>query len=525
MEVDVTVAGRTVRALAYPLLTGAPEPGDRVLLNTSALDLGLGTGGYALIVAIPDRLPPDQEEPGHLIKARYTPLQACVLGADEQDSRFHVLLREADDLGGLPVVVADLHSALPAILAGYLAERGSSGTGPAGIHAGPPRIAYLMLDGGALPAWFSRTTAALTEAGWLAGVVTVGQSFGGDLEAVTLHSGLLAARHVLRAELAVVSQGPGNLGTGTMWGFSGVAAGEAVNAASVLRGTPVGSLRISHADERERHRGISHHSLTAYGRVALARADIVVPELGGEFGAQLLAAAAPLAARHNLVRISVDGLAEALRACPVPLSTMGRGLDADLPYFLAAAAAGRHAAGLGPARDPAGAGTGDRALRYDLERSCVRVVLQESGGRILLFRAQLSSRSPQPWWELPGGGIEAGESYQQAAVRELREETGLVVSPVQVGPSLWRRSATWTGHGIRRLQHEVVVRVRVDASEPEITDGGRTPEERDEYVASRWWPVPELLASNERFYPGRLPELLPAFLAGAEITEPFERWN
>ncbi len=346
MELDVVVAGSIVRALAYPRLTGAPQPGDRVLLNTGALDLGLGTGGYALVVAIPGRLPPDPDEPGHLIKARYTPLQACVLGADEQGSAFHDLLRDADDLAGLPVVVADLHSALPAILAGYLAAR------PGGSP--PPRIAYVMLDGGALPAWFSRTAAALTDAGWLTGTVTVGQAFGGDLEAVTLHSGLLAARHVLQADLAVVAQGPGNLGTGTMWGFSGVASGEAVNAASVLRGTPVGSLRISQADPRERHRGISHHSLTAYGRVALARADIVVPELGGEFGAQLLSAAAPLAARHNLVRVSVAGLADVLRACPVPLSTMGRDLDGDQAYFLAAAAAGRHAASLGAGRDAAG---------------------------------------------------------------------------------------------------------------------------------------------------------------------------
>lgn len=155
----------------------------------------------------------------------------------------------------------------------------------------------------------------------------------------------------------------------------------------------------------------------------------------------------------------------------------------------------------------------------------MRVVLEDRDGRILLFRAQLASRSPEPWWELPGGGIEVGESYQQAAVRELREETGLLISTTQVGPVRWRRSATWTGHGIRRLQHEVVVRIRLDASQPAITDGGRTPEEQDEYVASRWWPVPELLASSERLYPGRLRELLPALLAGAEITEPFERWN
>jgi 8-oxo-dGTP pyrophosphatase MutT (NUDIX family) len=372
----------------------------------------------------------------------------------------------------------------------------------------------VMLDGGALPAWFSRTTAALTRAGWLTGTVTVGQAFGGEVETVTLHSGLLAARHVLRAELAVVAQGPGNLGTGTRWGFSGVAAGEAVNATSVLGGRPVGSLRISDADPRPRHRGISHHSLTAYGRVALGRADIAVPELPGDFGAQVMAAAAPLAARHNLVRVGVDGLADALRSCPVPLSTMGRGLDAELAYFLAAAAAGRHAAALAGAPDP-----------YDLERSCVRVVLRDRSGRILLFRAVLASRADTHWWELPGGGIEPGESYTDAAVREIREETGLEIGPAQVGPPRWRRTSTWTARGIRRLQHEVVVAVDLEADAPPVTDGGRTAEEAEEYVDARWWDVADVLTSSERFYPGRLPELLPAFLAGAELAEPFERWN
>src|SRR5499433_1028694 len=165
----------------------------------------------------------------------------------------------------------------------------------------PKRAAYVMLDGGALPAWFSRTVAGLRDVSWLAGTVTVGQAFGGDLEAVTLHSGLLAARHVLGADLIVVAQGPGNLGTGTRWGFSGVAAGEAVNAAATLAGKPVASLRISEADQRERHRGISHHSLTAYGRVALARADVVIPVLDGEFGALVAGQAQPLARRHRLV--------------------------------------------------------------------------------------------------------------------------------------------------------------------------------------------------------------------------------
>jgi len=331
--------GAPVKALAYPALTGRPEEGDRVLLNTTALHQGLGTGGYALVVAIPDRLPPDPELAGHVVKARYTPLQATVASVDEQDSPHHELLRDADSVGGMPVIVADLHSALPAILAGLLAP-------DAGVPAPGRTVAYVMQDGGALPAWFSRTIAGLRAAGWLAGTVTTGQSFGGDLEAVTVHSGLLAARHVLGADAVIVTQGPGNLGTGTRWGYSGVAAGEAVNAAAALGGRPVAALRVSFADPRERHQGISHHSLTAYGRVALAAADIVVPDLPGEAGVRVAAEAAELSGRHRIVRHPVDGLADALRSCPVGLSTMGRGLEEDLPYFLTCAAAGRHAARL-----------------------------------------------------------------------------------------------------------------------------------------------------------------------------------
>ena len=345
VELDVSVDGARVRALAYPALTGHPQPGDRVLVNTTALDLRLGTGGYALVVAVPDRLPADPALAGHLVKARYTPLQVIVLGADEQGSPHHDLLRDADDLDGMPVVVADLHSALPAVLAGVFDSSERTGANPPPAR-GSARVVYVMQDGGALPAWFSRTCATLKEAGWLAATVTTGQSFGGDLETVTVHTGLLAARHVLGADIAVVAQGPGNLGTGTRWGFSGVAAGEAVNAAAALGGRPVASLRVSDADPRERHRGISHHSLTAYGRVALARADVVVAALDGEFGARVAAEAGGLDERHRIVTVPVDGLEAALRACPAPLSTMGRGLDEDLAYFLTAAAAGRHAGRL-----------------------------------------------------------------------------------------------------------------------------------------------------------------------------------
>ncbi|WP_217615322.1 DUF3866 family protein [Cellulomonas sp. GbtcB1] len=374
----------TVRALAYPALVGDLLVGDTVLLNVSALARGLGTGGYALVVApgSPDRLPADPPAgPGHLVKARYTPLQTMVLGVDDQESPHHDVLRDADDLAGLPVVVADLHSALPAVVAGVRYADALLSRPGAGVP--PLRVAYVMTDGGALPAWFSMAVAGLRDAGWIEACLTAGQAFGGDHEAVTLHTALLAARHVVGADVVVVAQGPGNLGTGTRWGFSGVAAGEAVNAAAVLGGRPVASLRVSGADARERHLGVSHHSLTAYGRVALAPADVVVPVFepaatpgagdagsddGGEPGLRVpdpqehldahLAAVGRRVAhqarslgepagRHRLVEVAAGtDLLTALGGSPVRLSTMGRGLAQDPAAFLAAAAAGAHAARL-----------------------------------------------------------------------------------------------------------------------------------------------------------------------------------
>lgn len=357
-----------VPALAYVDVVGTPEVGDRVLLNTTALDRGLGTGGYAVVTAVPDRpgawptgWTVDPQAPGHLVKARYSPLQTMVLGVDDPEGEHHELLEAADSVDGMPVVAADLHSSLPAILAGARLEAARQGLDG-------PRVAYVMSDGGALPLAFSRSVAQLREAGWLAATITCGQAYGGDLEAVTVHTALLAARHVVDADIAVVIQGPGNLGTGTRWGFSGVAAGEALNAAAVLGGRPVAAVRASQADPRERHRGLSHHSVTAYGRVLARPADLVVPtpsdvpistrpatEAGS--GADTLAGCLARVRREaldltraaphlRLVEVPADGVLEALTDLPVRLSTMGRGLDEDPVAFVAAAVAGIHAWGL-----------------------------------------------------------------------------------------------------------------------------------------------------------------------------------
>jgi 8-oxo-dGTP pyrophosphatase MutT (NUDIX family) len=157
-------------------------------------------------------------------------------------------------------------------------------------------------------------------------------------------------------------------------------------------------------------------------------------------------------------------------------------------------------------------------------RSAVRLVVLDERGQILLFH----TRSPDypelgTWWELPGGGIDPGESYVEAAVRELHEETGIVTDTV--GEATWTRTATFKCRGFRRVQEEVVALVTVPTVAPPIDVTGQLDYEVDAYMSARWWPLNELLTTRERFYPGRLPSLLPAFLAGERIDEPFEHWS
>lgn len=159
-------------------------------------------------------------------------------------------------------------------------------------------------------------------------------------------------------------------------------------------------------------------------------------------------------------------------------------------------------------------------------RRSVRVVCLDRAEQVLLLEAaDPTAPGEGPWWELPGGGLEPGETPEQAAVREVAEETGLRLDASAIPPALWRRSATYRWLGRRVEQDETVVVVGIPEVAPAVTWRAATPEEQRCYRAARWWPVAEVVASSARFYPGRLPALLPAVLAGQRIDEPFERWN
>jgi hypothetical protein len=299
-----------VPCVAYPEVTGPIALDDEVLVNVQARELELGSGGFDVLYANLTRgLGLPAEKGAHVIKLPYAPGQFAAQHAEEGGEL-------APDLGGMPVVCCSLHSQLAAACAG-LGE---------GV-----RVAYVQLEGGALPLGLSDTVRALRERGLLASTVSQGACFGGAVECVNVASALAwaaAAAH----EAVVCAVGPGIVGTGSRLGHGGVAAAVAANAASALAGTPVLAVRVSSTDQRERHRGVSHHTRAV---VELCLADVRIAWPSG------LEAPEWLEPRKE---VDVEGWEEACAG--LPLSHMGRGPEEEPWFFAAAFAAGRLARGL-----------------------------------------------------------------------------------------------------------------------------------------------------------------------------------
>jgi len=337
-EIVVRVDGarEAAKAISYDIITGTPRPGDRVWLNTTAVRLGLGSGGYHFVLHRNGPISLDSRCSGHIMKLRYTPYQLRCLSVEEQTSPHHELLRDRESLAGVPVVVFELHSQLLPVVLGIRSVRRAA------------RVAYVMTDGGALPVQFSEVVHLMRREGLLATVVTAGHAFGGDLEAVNVYSGLLAAKEVGGAEVIVVGIGPGIVGTGTKLGHPGVDQGIGANAVCSLDGRAILTARVSFADPRPRHRGISHHTVTVLRRVVLASVRVALPDLSGARGGALRRQAATLPAQHELLWVPEEECAAALEGksdwLPV-MRTMGRTYREDREFFLASAAAGIVAAG------------------------------------------------------------------------------------------------------------------------------------------------------------------------------------
>ena len=326
----VAVGDRTLEAVAFPGMVPDLNEGDEVVLNTTGVDLNLGTGGVAFVLwNLTNQALPARGE-GHIVKLRYTPWQTEVLSAESPEGPHHDALAEVTSIDGMPVVVCGLHSHI--------------GPAAAGIKAVNPgaRVGYLMTDGAALPLAWSHLVRSLTSCKLVDLTCTVGHAFGGDLEAVNVFSGLAALKVAGRIDATVVAMGPGVVGTGTALGFTAMEQGTILDAVGALDGFPVACLRISFVDERDRHVGVSHHALTALSIGAQRPCTVAVPKLLDDQTAMVRDQLhrSGLAERHELV--TADGVSAIRLAVErgLELSSMGRKFEDNPELFLAAGAAG-----------------------------------------------------------------------------------------------------------------------------------------------------------------------------------------
>jgi uncharacterized protein DUF3866 len=278
-----------IACVAYPRLTGEVEVGDEVLVNEQARLLELGSGGFDVLYANLTRglgLPP--EEGAHVMALPYAPGQVALRRGEED--------RELpESLDGRPVVLCTVHSQVAPVCAALSSAR----------------VAYVQVQGGALPVSLSDTVRVLKQRSLLGTAIAVAPCLDGDKDCVTT-----AAAFALAAgegyDAIVCSIGPGIVGTGTRLGHGALSLADAANTSAALGARPVLAVRSSEADPRERHRGVSHHTESL---LDLCLADVAVPSADDG-----------------------EGWEEACTG--LPLSHMGRGRDEDPAFFRAAFAAG-----------------------------------------------------------------------------------------------------------------------------------------------------------------------------------------
>jgi hypothetical protein len=339
VEVPAAEGGAPSRrhAVADPAMVGYAEVGDEVIVNVQALDLGLDSGGFDIVhVNLTRGLADCAEAPTGAMKLNYTSLQHAVEPVEDANLQVPV---------SRPVAVFALHGQLAALAWAFARD------------APGARLGYVQTEGGALPGGHSRTVRELREQGLLAGHITAGAAFGGEGEAIStagaLHHGLLT----LGWDAAVCGPGPGIVGSASPLGHGGMAALDSAHAALALGCPTLLVARMSSSDARERHRGISHHTLTVLDLV-LEPVTVALPAgmrspvgaelragLGAVFGESASARPAPALdvqrpariTRHDWRRAAVD--LPGFATSGLPTVTMGRELAED-PLFFASALAG-----------------------------------------------------------------------------------------------------------------------------------------------------------------------------------------
>ncbi len=304
------------RAWADLGLVGEVAEGDEVIVNVESVELGLGSGGFDVVHANLTRgLEAGRSGGEHVIKLNYTSIQHPVdpveAGAGHGDWM---------PARRIPVLVCFLHGQLAPVV---WAAAGASEE---------PKIGYVQTAGGALPGSLSRDVTELRERGLICGHITAAPCYGGELESVSVTGALHAAAEELGWDGVIAAPGPGILGSDSRYGHGGMAALDSAHAALAL-GLPTGvAPRLSAADPRPRHRGVSHHT-EAVLRLLLGSVNVAAPPTPAAEKLEPICED-----RHRLSTQPAD--LDGYSASGLPVTTMGRGIDEDPDFFAAALAGG-----------------------------------------------------------------------------------------------------------------------------------------------------------------------------------------
>jgi len=323
----VEVDGECRAAWADAALLGEMREGDEVVVNVEARDLGLGSGGFDVVhVNLTRGLEASCDSREHVMKLNYTSLQHTV-DPVELPVRFmpSMATQGAPEREGatMPVLVLPLHGHLAP--AAWAAAQGSPGL----------KVGYVQTGGGALPGSLSRDVAELRERGLLSGHVTAAPAYGGEREAISVAGALDAAAQSLGWDAAIAGPGPGIIGSDTRLGHGGIAALDTAHSSLALGLPTLLSPRLSSADPRERHRPVSHHTLTVL-QMLLAPVEIPVPA-SNPIPIAVLATAAGWRHRLREAQADLPGYASS----NLPARTMGRSIEDDPLFFAAALSSGQ----------------------------------------------------------------------------------------------------------------------------------------------------------------------------------------
>ena len=320
---------RIEKAINYINLTGKVKIGDKVVVNTTALELELGTGGYHFVIYNYNKnIDNDNESEnyqcdyGHIMKLRYTPFQIMTPSVEEQDSPYHEIFKNKESLKNLPVIILPLHSLLSPLVLTFK------------YYFPDKKITYIMSEGGSLALDFSFTVKKLKEKGFLDNTITIGHAFGGDLEAVNIFTGLIAAHKIQESNLIIVGMGPGITGTSTPLGHSGVENAFINYAVNILKGRSIIVPRISLADKRKRHNIISHHSCTLFENLIKEKVEIVFPD--NRIIKDFLKKTSILN-KHDTFFYKYEKVEKLLRNSDFNFNSMGRRFEDDPLFFITGA--------------------------------------------------------------------------------------------------------------------------------------------------------------------------------------------